>query len=114
MKIFQSRIEKDFEFFVKNLPVLEPVEFCGLAKILSVPMVKKELVDFNKEQWNEIKENEEMKAKIEECLVPMEQVLEQMMDRYLELPKHRRKEINKILKEIKKAKKEVKTDGTIA
>jgi hypothetical protein len=28
-----------------------------------------------------------------------------MMDKYLELPKHRRKEINDILKEIKRAKK---------
>lgn len=112
MKIFQNRIEKDFEFFVKSLPALEPIEFCGLAKILSVSMVKTELVDFDKERWNEIKENDEMKAKIQESLVPMDEVLEQMMDKYLELPKRRRKEINKILKDIKKAKKEVKTDGT--
>ena len=42
----------------------------------------------------------------------MDEVLEQMMDKYLELPKRRRKEINKILKDIKKAKKEVKIDGT--
>lgn len=114
MKIFQSKIEKDFEFFIKSLPALEPVEFCGLAKILSVPMVKAELINFDKEHWNEMKENDEMKAKIEESLVPMDEVLNQMMDKYLELPKHRRKEINKILKDIKKTKKEVKTNGVIA
>ena len=33
-------IEKDFEFFVRNLPKLEAVEFCGIAKILSVPLYK--------------------------------------------------------------------------
>jgi CRISPR/Cas system-associated exonuclease Cas4 (RecB family) len=35
----------------------------------------------------------------------MDQILEKIMDRYLELPKRRRKEINDILKEIKRTKK---------
>ena len=42
----------------------------------------------------------------------MDQILEKMMDRYLELPKRRRREINDILKEIKKFKKnEVTKNG---
>lgn len=100
-KLIRSRLEKDFEFFVKNLPTLEPVEFCGLAKILSVPLVKQEaLIDLTKEQLEGMDEEEKTKI-VAEATRPIDEVLEQMMDRYLELPKHRRKEINSILKELK-------------
>lgn len=106
MNFFQSKIESDFEFFVKALPALEPVEFLGLAKILSVPTVRKsELLDFNKEEYEKLKENETMQAIIAETLVPADEILEAMMDKYLSLSKKRRKEINQILKEIKKTKK---------
>lgn len=106
MNFFQSKIESDFEFFVKALPALEPVEFLGLAKILSVPTVRKsELLDFNKEEYEKLKENEAMQAIIAETLVPADEILEAMMDKYLSLNKKRRKEINQILKEIKKTKK---------
>lgn len=106
MNIFQSRIEKDFEFFVKSLPALEPVEFCGLAKILNIPLTKEsELLNFDKEEYEKLKDKEVMQAVVAETLVPMDEVLEQMMDKYLGLTKRRRKEINQILKEIKKSKK---------
>ena len=106
MNIFQSKIEKDFEFFVKSLPALEPVEFCGLAKILSIPLTKEsELLSFDKEEYEKLKDKEVMQAVVAETLVPMDEVLEQMMDKYLGLTKRRRKEINQILKEIKKSKK---------
>lgn len=98
-KIFQSRLERDFEFFVKALPYLEPVEFIGLAKVLSVPTIT----------WNEDKE-----APIKESIQtrPMDEVIEDMMDRFLALPKHRRKEINQMLKDVKKLNKKVEKDGT--
>ena len=106
MNIFQSRIEKDFEFFVKSLPALEPVEFCGLAKILSIPLTKEsELLSFDKEEYEKLKDKDVMQAVVAETLVPMDEVLEQMMDKYLGLTKRRRKEINQILKEIKKSRK---------
>lgn len=106
MNIFQSRIEKDFEFFVKSLPALEPVEFCGLAKVLSIPLTKEsELLSFDKEEYEKLKDKEVMQAVVAETLVPMDEVLEQMMDKYLGLTKRRRKEINQILKEIKKSRK---------
>ena len=106
MSIFQSRIEKDFEFFVKSLPTLEPVEFCGLAKVLSIPLTKEsELLSFDKEEYEKLKDKEVMQAVVAETLVPMDEVLEQMMDKYLGLTKRRRKEINQILKEIKKSRK---------
>ena len=111
MKLMQSRKEKDFELFVRALPSLEAVEFAGLAKILGVKMVNSE-VEFDREEFENLKDNEAMQAKLTESLLPMDQILEKMMDRYLELPKHRRKEINDILKEIKRAKKnEVSKNG---
>lgn len=104
MKLIQSRKERDFESFIKALPSLEAVEFAGLAKILGVKMISSE-IDFNKEEFESLKDNEAMQAKLTESLLPMDQILEKMMDRYLELPKRRRKEINDILKEIKRTKK---------
>lgn len=108
----KSRIEKDFEFFVKTLPKLEPVEFCGLAKILSVKLTRAD-INLTKEELENLKENEAVGAMLEEVIIPMDEVLEKMMDRYLELPKRRRKEINEILKEIKKSRKsEVNANGS--
>ena len=114
LKMNQTRIESDFEYFVRALPALEPVEFCGLAKILSVPMVREsELLSFDKEKYQELKENEMMEAVIAESLIPMDEVLEAMMDKYLSLTKRRRREINQILKDIKKSRKsEVKGNGS--
>lgn len=112
MNFFKSRTEQDFEFFVKALPALEPVEFSGLAKILGVKMVRTD-VTFSKEEFERLKENETMSAKLEEILLPMDEVLEKMMDRFLELPKRRRKEINDILRAIK-TKNEVTANGTPA
>ena len=112
LKIGQSRIEADFEYFIRALPALEPVEFCGLAKILSVPMVRPELVEFDKETFENLKDDEAMQAKITESLIPMDEVLEAMMDKYLSLNKKRRKEINQILKDIKLSRKsEVTKNG---
>jgi len=91
-------LERDFEFFVKTLPYLEPVEFIGLAKVLGVPTIT----------WNEDKD-----APIKENIQtrPMDEVIEDMMDKFLALPKHRRKEINQMLKDVKKLNKKVKKDG---
>lgn len=83
--MFQTRKEKDFEEFVRALPKLEPVEFFGLAKILST---------------------EEMKG-----ITETDKVLEHMMDRFLELKKHRRREILKLLRDVKR---EVKQNGATA
>ena len=58
-----------------------------------------------KEEYEKLKDKEVMQAVVAETLVPMDEVLEQMMDKYLGLTKRRRKEINQILKEIKKSRK---------
>lgn len=105
MKIFEKKIESDFEFFVRSLPALEPVEFLGLAKVLCVPTVRDSEISFNKEEWEKAKDDETIQATIAETLIPADEILEAMMDKYLTLSKKRRGEINQILKEIKKSKK---------
>lgn len=102
--IFQTRLEKDFESFVKGIAKLQPTEFCGLAKILSVSMIRQEkLVGLSKEDIEKMGLNEQTEY-MAELTVPMDEVLEKMMDRFLELPKRRRKEILQILKDIKRGK----------
>lgn len=105
MKIFKKKIESDFEFFVRSLPALEPVEFLGLAKVLCVPTMRDSEISFNKEEWEKAKDDETIQATIAETLIPADEILEAMMDKYLTLSKRRRGEINGILKEIKKTKK---------
>lgn len=104
MEFFKTRIEKDFEFFVKNIGKLEPAEFCGLAKVLSVPMVRHEkIVGLSKEDIDQMGLDEQTEY-MAELMIPMDEVLEAMMDRYLGLSKRRRKEINQILKDIQRGK----------
>lgn len=101
---FKSSLEKDFEYFVRNIGKLNPAEFCGLAKILSVPMIDKAKVEgLTPEQIEELKLQEDKDYMIEFSR-PMDTVLEEMMDRFLELPKRRRKEINQILKDVQRGK----------
>lgn len=104
MKFFQTSLEKDFEFFVKSLPNLEPIEFCGLAKILGVPMVYQEkLVDFKEEDYKKM-EWEEKTEYVAQFNRPMDKILEEVMDKYLALPKRQRREINQMLKDIQRGK----------
>lgn len=104
MNVFQSRLEKDFEVFVKALPKLQPVEFCGLAKILSVPMVYEDkMTEFDKEKYNQMEKDEKTEY-VAQFNRPMNEVLEDVMDKYLALSKRQRKEINQMLKDIKRGK----------
>ena len=104
MSIFRSNLEKDFEYFVRHIGKLEAVEFCGLAKILSVDMYKK--ISLDEIDPKELKDlSEEQKANMmAELIIPVDEVLEKMMDRFLELPRRRRKEINQILKDAQRGK----------
>lgn len=101
---FKGNLEKDFEYFVRNIVKLQPAEFCGLAKVLSVPTMRglqeigltvEELKGKTKEEAQEI---------VAQLTIPMDEVLEKMMDRFLGLPRRRRKEINKILKDAQRGK----------
>ena len=102
--MFKKNIEKDFEFFIRNIVKLEPAEFCGLATVLSVPMVDREKVaSLTPEQIEELKLEDKENYMIEFAR-PMDKVIEEMMDRFLGLPRRRRKEINQILKDVKRGK----------
>lgn len=104
MKFFQNSAEKDFEFFVKSLPVLQPVEFCGLAKILCVPMVHEDkMLEFDKEKYNQMEKDEKIEY-VSHFNRPMDEVLNDVMDKFLSLPKRKRREINQMLKDIKRGK----------
>lgn len=104
MKFFQSNVEKDFEFFVKSLPILQPVEFCGLAKILCVPMVYEDrMLEFDKEKYNQLEKDEKIEY-VSHFNRPMDEVLNDVMDKFLTLPKRKRREINQMLKDIKRGK----------
>ena len=103
-QFFKSNLEKDFEFFVKNITHLQPAEFCGLAKILSVSMVRQEKLEGLTKEDIEKMGLDEQTEYMAEFMVPMDEVLEKMMDRFLELPKRRRREINQILKDAKRGK----------
>lgn len=99
MNAFRSNLEKDFEYFVKNLPKLEAVEFGGIAKILGVALYKQIGVeDLSIEELKNMSDEDKYNLKLK-LAVPIDEVFEQMMDRFLTLPRKRRKEINKILKD---------------
>ena len=101
---FRSNLEKDFEYFVKNITKLQPAEFCGLAKVLSVPMIDKAKIEgLTPEQIEELKLQEEKNYMVEFSR-PMDTVLEEMMDRFLETSRRRQKEILKLLKDARRGK----------
>ena len=102
--MFKKNLEKDFEYFVRNIGKLQPAEFCGLAKILSVSTMRGlQEIGMTIEELKQ-KPKEEAQEIAEKLSVPMDEVLEKMMDRFLELPRRRRKEINQILKDIQRGK----------
>ena len=102
--IFRNNVEKDFEFFVKNIGKLDPIEFCGLAKILGVSTLRGlHEVGLTTEDLKS-KTEEELEEVQVQLMIPAVEILEKMMDRFLELPRRRRKEINQILKDIQRGK----------
>ena len=101
---FRSNLEKDFEFFIRNIVSLEPIEFMGLAKVLAVPTVR-ELSELGlTPEMIKAKTAEELKEMAEDLVRPAEEIMEEMMNKFLVLPRRRRKEINQILKDAKRGK----------
>jgi hypothetical protein len=101
---FRSNLEKDFEFFVKNIGKLEPAEFCGLAKVLGVSTLRGvHEIGLTPEDLKG-KTEEETRKIVEELTIPTDEILEKMMDKFLGLSKKGRKTVNQILKDIKRGK----------
>ena len=81
------------------MPKLEAVEFGGIAKILGVALYKQIGVEhISVEELKNMSDEAKYELKLK-LAVPIDEVFEQMMDRFLTLPRRRRKEINKILKD---------------
>lgn len=99
MSKYKTNLEKDFDFFVRNLPKLEAVEFGGIAKILGVALYKQiGIEDLSVEELKNMNDEAKYELKLK-LAIPIDEILEQMMDRFLTLPRKRRKEINKIIQD---------------
>lgn len=80
--IDESKVSpKTFLSFIEEVSKLSEVEFVGLSKILCVPILDKD-------------ENER----------PFEEILSDMMDKFLMIKKGKRKEILKMIKDVNRAK----------
>ena len=80
MNAFRSNLEKDFEYFVKNLPKLEAVEFGGIAKILGVALYKQIGVEeVSVEELKNMSDDDKYNLKLE-LAIAIDEVFEQMMD----------------------------------
>ena len=102
MGVFQTRKEKDFEFFVKHIGKLQPAEFCGLAKILSIPTLRElHEIGLNSDDLKN-KTQEELGEVMDKLTIPADELLEKIMDKYLTLSKQARKTVNQILKDIQR------------
>ena len=102
MNFLRPNIEKDFEFFVKNVGKLQPAEFVGLAKVLSVPTLRGlHEIGLAVEDLKG-KSEEETRDIVDRLTIPTDEVLEKMMDKFLSFPKKRRQKINQILKDVKR------------
>lgn len=99
MSKYETNLEKEFDFFVRNLPKLEAVEFSGIAKILGVALYRQIGVeDLSIEELKNMSDEAKYKLKLK-LAIPIDEIFEQMMDRFLTLSRKRRKEINKIIQD---------------
>jgi hypothetical protein len=87
---------------VKHIGKLQPAEFCGLAKILSIPTLRElHEIGLNKEDLKN-KTQEELGEAMDKLTIPADELLEKIMDKYLTLSKQARKTVNQILKDIQR------------
>lgn len=69
--------EKKFQDFLNAVSKLEPIEYCGLCKILCVPMI-----DENKEA------------------LPFDTTLEQVINKFLGMSRKPRRQLMKVLRDL--------------
>ena len=99
MSKYETNLEKEFDFFIRNLPKLEAVEFGGIAKILGVALYRQIGVeDLSIEELKNMSDEAKYELKLK-LAIPIDEIFEQMMDRFLTLSRKRRKEINKIIQD---------------
>ena len=104
MRFFKTKIEKDFTFFVNNIGKLQPAEFLGLAKVMSVPIMRGlDEIGMTVEELKALDE-EQARVTLEKLIIPTDKILEQMMDKFLSLSKQARTTIIQILKDTQRGK----------
>ena len=102
MGILKTRKEKGFEFFVRNIGKLSPAEFVGLAKVMGVPTLRGlEEIGMRAEDLKG-KNEEETREIIEKMTIPTDQVLEQMMDKFLAMSKKARSTVVQLIKDVQR------------
>ena len=102
MGFFQSRKEKDFEFFVRNIGKLNPTEFVGLAKVMGVPTLRGlDEAGVSIEDFRE-KTDQEKREIVDKLAIPTDQILEQMLDKFLGLSKKARNTIIQLIKDVQR------------
>lgn len=103
-KFFQNKIERDFEQFVRGVGKLQPTEFCGLAKIMGIGTLRQlEDIGMRADDLKE-KSSEEIKEIADKLTIPTDEILENMMDKFLDMSAQQRKTILSILKDVKRGK----------
>ena len=99
---FKSRLELDLEEFIRFLSKLEPVEFMGLAKVLCVRTLR-DPKDLGVDLDEYVNKSEEEKEEIKNLLlVPTEEIMVEMIDKFASLKKRKRKEILSLLKDVQR------------
>ena len=102
MGIFQTRKEKDFEFFVRNIGKLSPTEFVGLAKVMGIPTLRGlDEIGLTPAELKE-KADWEKREIVDKLTIPSDQVLEQMMDKFLTMSKKARNTVVQLIKDVQR------------
>ena len=102
MGIFQTRKEKDFEFFVRNISKLSPTEFVGLAKVMGVPTLRGlDEIGLTPAELKE-KTDQEKREIVDKLTISTDQILEQMLDKFLDLSKRARNTVIQLIKDVQR------------
>ena len=91
-----TKKEKQFEEFVRGLPKLNPRAFMRLASFLGVRTYKEE-IDLEKVKDKDLNYIAQM---LKENTLVADEILEKMMDRFLELRKGDRAKVLKLMRKV--------------
>ena len=104
MKFFKTKLEKDFEFFVGNIGKLSPTEFVGLARIMGVSTLRGlDEIDLTPADFKE-KADWEKREIIDKLTIPSDQILEKMIDKFLDMSKKARNTVIQLIKDVQRGK----------
>ena len=104
MKFFKTKLEKDFEFFVGNIGKLSPTEFVGLAKVMGISTLRGlDEIGLTPADFKE-KADWEKREIVDKLTIPSDQILEKMMDKFLDMSKKARSTVIQLIKDVQRGK----------